>query len=415
MIAELLLALCCAASCSWLLSQIYYASHRALPLEERPGRAKYSVVVAVKDEEVETLNELRECLLNLDYGDYEVLVVSDDAPERRDEVTRALRGLRVLFRDSPSGGKAGALNYASSFVTGTHLVFLDAEARVGRDFLLTLSRFAGYDVLALRLTVRNAQGPVGRAYSSTTDFSFRSLFAGRDSLGLFLFPNGSALVVRREVLDSLGWWRPTMAEDLDLGVRLALKGVRVRYLDLAVSTMAPLSTGELHRQISRWGYGSGELAPLSLKLLGMGVRGIEGWAYVNQWLLYPLYPAALLIYSLLSPAFGLGQLSVLVTASIYGVTLSLYGRFVRGDPTLGVLTTFSALSGYVRGLLRVPMKWKVTKKAGTSASYPLSLFLFGEALGLLSPLYVLLGYPLQSLVLLGLGVTLAWSSRPPWM
>jgi Glycosyltransferases, probably involved in cell wall biogenesis len=411
-IAELLLFLTLAVSCSWLLAQSFYGHVKVTPLKELSGKPFYSIIVAVKDEDMETLRGLRECLLNLRYPNYEVLVVSDDPKERWGEVRECLRGINLLFRDDPRGGKAGALNYGCSFASGSHLVFLDAEARVSENFLEELSKFAGYDALALKLRVRNDNG----SYGLTTDFSMRALFAGRDALGLHLFPNGSALVIKALTLKEVGGWREgAISEDLELGLRLALRGVRVRFVPVEVSTLAPLTSGDLQRQLQRWGYGSGQLAKESISLFKEGVRGIEGWVYVNQWAIYSLYLVGLTVYALLSPLLKLSSIPLLISLIVYGVVVAVYGRSVGGgDATMAVLTAFSSFIGYVRGVMKLPFKWRVTPKS-SSSTYPLWGFVLGTVLSFISVFYALMGEPIQSLVLLGLGASLTWSSRPTWI
>ena len=86
-------------------------------------------------------------------------------------------------------------------------------------------------------------------------FSSTSWFFSR-FLGKCLGFNGAAFAIRREAFNSLGGFRRTICEDLDMGLRSFLKGLKFKFLvDANVYTKAPSSCREWFKQRKRWGWG----------------------------------------------------------------------------------------------------------------------------------------------------------------
>ncbi|EHP70659.1 glycosyl transferase [Metallosphaera yellowstonensis MK1] len=354
---------------SWLILQALYSPHDERVERCEDKKITYSIIIAVKDEDPEVIGSLVENLKGLEYPEFEVIIVSDDSPERFREIEKleVPKNFRIVRREAPTGRKAGALNYGVSLAKGEVLVFLDSEARVERDFLKILSRTPWEDAVALRLKVRESKGRLQRLYSQMTDYSMEHLFLGRAVRGFPIFPNGSAFAIRREVLASLGGWNEgKVAEDLDMGIRLFLHGYQVRYIhDIVVETLAPFTWRDLFQQIRRWAYGSGELLGSSLKMLTKGGRGLEGFVYANQWGIYPLFLLTALVVGALDIWFRPSLLAVATSFGIYAISaliFSLSSRTVESDLRLPVMILAASLIGYLSGLLRINFKWSVTPK-----------------------------------------------------
>src|SRR5688500_12411677 len=84
--------------------------------------------------------ELEQCLNALDastFNDFDVLVVDDGSVERIESIVLK-RGFRYLRIDGP-GGPARARNHGARHVSGTHLVFIDADVCVHRDTLAVIA------------------------------------------------------------------------------------------------------------------------------------------------------------------------------------------------------------------------------------------------------------------------------------
>ncbi|MCY0884130.1 MAG: glycosyltransferase family 2 protein, partial [Acidianus infernus] len=79
-------------SSSWLFLQVYYIkSIKGEGIENRidlqsQNKHKISIIIAIRNEEADTINELIQNLRNIDYDNYEVIIISDDPPEKFREI-----------------------------------------------------------------------------------------------------------------------------------------------------------------------------------------------------------------------------------------------------------------------------------------------------------------------------------------
>lgn len=328
------------------------------------GRKRVSVIVAIKGESPRLVKEMLENMSEQTYKNFEVILVSDDDETTFSELERTLNFPFVrLVKGKGRGMKAGALNLGCELASGDLLVFLDVEARVDKDFLERASSLKG-DAFAFRLRIRkNFSSALEETYHVMTEFSMNALFKGRSLLNLPIFPNGSAFMVRKEVLSRVGGFKEgSYAEDLEMGIRLFMHGIKVNYIDsLIVYTMSTPDENALRSQISRWAYGSGELLWESLMMMKKGVKGIEGFMYSQQWGLYFAPFIVLLVGILMIPVVGpvpfISSLTVFVAMS---VPFILSNR--NAEAGYGVHFLTAVMNGYLRGLLRMRFEWRVTPK-----------------------------------------------------
>jgi len=357
---------------------------------------KISIIIAIKNEEVDTIRELIENLSELDYDNYEVIIVSDDDKETFEKYLSISfpKNFKIIRRDKPTGRKAGALNYGVNLSSGDFLVFLDAEARINKDFLKRISYLLKYNAISLRLKVRNTQG-IGKIYSYFTDFSMSSLFRGRFMRGLYIFPNGSAFAIKKSILVNIGGWRENVfTEDLELGIRLANNNIRIYYFDEpSISILSPLNYYDLYMQIKRWAYGSGELFLDGLKLVKKGFKGLEGFLYVIQWCLYSLFLFVIILLSLLP--YSINIYIFIVSVIIYGFSLFIYSSKNPKEADLsGIIVVFAAMIGFIQGFFRTKFSWRVTPKTHSNNLTPNSIEVLRYAFLIISIFDILLNkYP----------------------
>ncbi len=356
----------------WPIFQLSYIKYSKvklqLPKAERRNSDFFSIIVAIKEEAISTVKELVENLSSLDYDNYEVLIISDDDERYFKKLSESLSlpsNFKLIRRENNRGKKAGALNYGVSLARGDYLVFLDAEARVDKDFLKRLNGRIK-EAAAFRLKVRNDNFPLGKIYSSGTEYSMDVLFKGRYIKGRIIIPNGSAFAIRKDVLIRVGGWKEgVITEDLELGIRLALSGVKVEYLDdVIVYTLSPFNSIDLYRQIERWAYGSAQLLRESLSLLKLGVNGFEAFLYSQQWGIYPFYLLILIIVASLQPLL---KISIWYYISSF-LILGIIGGFIyaklgtHSDVRSEIATYLASLIGYFKGVTGIEYKWRITPK-----------------------------------------------------
>jgi glycosyltransferase XagB len=223
----------------------------------------YTVVVAAY-REAAVVTDLVKALDALDYPsarlDIRIVV------EARDSETLArLASLQLPPRYevivAPPGApstKPRALNIALASARGELLVVYDAEDAPAPDQLRrAASRFAAdtrLDCLQARLTIRNSDDSwLSKLFALEYAALFDLVNPGLCALDLPLALGGTSNHFRVEALVEAGGWDSwNVAEDADLGVRLARAGFRLKSLDSDTSEEAPHELGNWFRQRVRW-------------------------------------------------------------------------------------------------------------------------------------------------------------------
>ncbi|ACP54212.1 glycosyltransferase family 2 protein [Saccharolobus islandicus] len=414
-IFEILLFISSSITSLWILLQAFYYKVsnenlvQGLGNDRKNSNKKIDIIVAIKDENERTIKELIDNLSELNYRPYRVIIISDDSLKNFEKIMKVVDRIPENFvlirRPENRGRKAGALNFAFNLSDGELLVFLDAEARVEKNFLRKISKL-NYDAAAFRLKVRDPVTPVQKIYSHTNEFVMNALFKAREKLGLIIFANGSAFAIRRDILRKVGGWKEnSVAEDLELGIRLALNGIRVKYVDdIIVYTLAPYTLTDLYNQIKRWAYGSAELLAYSMRLLKLGVKGIEGFIYSQQWGIYPLYLLVFLIVISLQFILNVNYLYVFSSLVPILVSNGIYITLIKpkDDYRSGIVTIIASLIGYIQGALKVKFKWKVTPKNPIIKEEEeiLSIRILGVILAIMAYVNSLFNNTLSSLLLI---------------
>jgi cellulose synthase/poly-beta-1,6-N-acetylglucosamine synthase-like glycosyltransferase len=186
--------------------------------------------------------------------------------ERRDaETLAAIAAQRLAARYdiivAPPGEpstKPRALNVALGAARGDHIVVFDAEDEPAPDQLrLAAARFAAdaeVDCLQARLTVENAGDSwVSALFAIEYAALFDLVNPGLGALDLPIALGGTSNHFRTQSLRRVGGWDAwNVAEDADLGIRLARFGARVATLDSDTWEEAPNDVGNWFRQRVRW-------------------------------------------------------------------------------------------------------------------------------------------------------------------
>lgn len=195
---------------------------------------------------------------------FEVVVVDDGSDDSTLDILHGLQQelplLKVVERRLPDAGqgKAAALNHGLRVSGGDVIAVFDADTRVEPNFLIK-SVACLYD-----RSVGGVQGRV-RIYNSgqnmltlAQDDEFSVLAhlvqMSKDVLDGMTALGGNGQLTRRSALQEVGGWNDlSTTEDLDLTVRLLLKGYSVRYCgDAVVWQEAVPDVKALLRQRVRW-------------------------------------------------------------------------------------------------------------------------------------------------------------------
>lgn len=187
-------------------------------------------------------SRLIESCLNLDYpkNKFEIIII-DDSNDRTTEVVEFYKKnypelIKVIRRDSRDGYKAGALQSALIKTASEFIAIFDADYMPPKDFLKKMIPFFFEDeriaFVQARCTYLNRNFSwVTKAISLGIDgYCFVDQKA-RHSANLLAHFSGTGGVFKRRAIESVGGWKyDTLAEDLDLSMRLQLNGWRYTYL-----------------------------------------------------------------------------------------------------------------------------------------------------------------------------------------
>jgi len=232
-----------------------------------------SIHVAAYNEK-RVIERLLTCLEQLDYPEYEVVVV-DDSTDESVQILNTWQGrprFKIGHRNSRLGFKGGALREALKVMDPRteYVVIFDADSMPFPD---SIERFLPYfyqtngdkevtrreDVAA----VQSYQWHVLNKSESWLTEAVRAEYAGsymverpfQDAVGSLKMIAGTAYMIRADILREVGWGT-SLTEDWELTLKLYAKGYKVAYTPWAETPAECVSTfARLARQRMRWAEG----------------------------------------------------------------------------------------------------------------------------------------------------------------
>ncbi len=252
---------------------IFLLSRKPAPVTDPPDpNLHFVVVVPCLNEELVIARTL-DHLLTLPSHNVTILVVDDDSDDRTREIAMSYPRDRVLVIDHPHAvarqGKGRVLNYAFRFLMRCPLAkqagpeniivgVIDADGRVEPNVIDSVNPyFVNEKTGAVQVGVRisNAQTNTLTKWQNFEFLTFARISQkAREHLGSVGL-GGNGQFVRLSALASLGNepWTDCLTEDLDLGIRLMLKGWENHYCaDTFVSQQGVPKLRPLIRQRTRW-------------------------------------------------------------------------------------------------------------------------------------------------------------------
>ncbi len=274
----------------WVVTALIYAARRergdddgfyALADGELP---RVTLLVPAYREET-TLDGTLSALHELDYPDYEVLVVDDGSPDGTADIARlhVRRDSRFrLLRKEMNEGKAMAMNDAMPLATGQIVIVVDADARLHSDALrYIVAHFVRLPrVGAVTGNPRVTNRTTLLAELQTLEFTSIVSILRRAQVvwGRVLTVSGVISAFRRSALDDVGLFDPAMiTEDIDVTWRLQRRFYDVRYEPRALVDMSvPTTLRGLWRQRRRWAIGL-------VQVLRRHGGAVTSWRSRRQW------------------------------------------------------------------------------------------------------------------------------------
>jgi glycosyltransferase involved in cell wall biosynthesis len=285
-----------------------------------------SIHVAAYNEK-RVIERLLTCLEQLDYPEYEVVVV-DDSTDESVQILQRWQGrprFKIGHRTSRLGFKGGALREALKVMDPRteYVVIFDADSMPFPD---SIERFLPYfyqtngDKEVKRreevAAVQSYQWHVLNKSESWLTEAVRAEYAGsymverpfQDAVGSLKMIAGTAYMIRADILREVGWGT-SLTEDWELTLKLYARGYKVAYTPWAETPAECVSTfARLARQRMRWAEGhTFNVRKWFLPImLSPSVRPLEKLEF--------LYDAA---YYLQAALFAVGTLSWLLAEIVF--------------------------------------------------------------------------------------------------
>jgi cellulose synthase/poly-beta-1,6-N-acetylglucosamine synthase-like glycosyltransferase len=238
-------------------------------LEPVPGYLPMvSLQVPAYNEPVEIVEKTLNSLAQLNYPNYEVLVVDNNTPQQEtwrplEEICRRLGpNFHCLHLDQWPGYKSGALNFA---VTQTDpraeiIGIIDADYEVDSNFLQELVPAFADPQVAFVQTPQDYSNSKGEVFSESTYHGYKYFFEvsmpSRNERNAIIFA-GTMGLIRKSVLEEIGGWDEwCITEDAEASLRILKKGYRSLYINRAFgSGLMPMNFEGLKKQRFRWCFG----------------------------------------------------------------------------------------------------------------------------------------------------------------
>jgi len=167
---------------------------------------------------------------------------------------------QVLRLDAPSGAKGAALHAGLDAAAPSEAVAVfDADARPRPECLQWLAAHLGNPAAAAvagRMIPDDHRGAAAVYSALESSVHQRITLTGASRIGATVPLLGSAYLVRRPLLDALGFSPDHRLEDIDLSVRLLERNFRIIFEPLAICDhRPPANVGALMRQRTAWSRG----------------------------------------------------------------------------------------------------------------------------------------------------------------
>ena len=338
---------------AWMLTLC--ASRRKRPPAASPPSVWPSVSVHVPVyNEKSVVSRLLDSVIAFDYPrDKLEIIVVDDSDDGTTALLQSYKErypelVTVIHRERREGFKAGALQTALVSSKSEFLAVFDADHVPPTDFLQRMIPYLCHDstmafAQARPTYLNDGNSWVARALSLGMDaYAFVDQEA-RFSADLLTHFSGGGAVFRTAAITNVGGWNSqTLAEDLDLSIRLRLGGWRYVYdAAVAVPSEAPTSFPVLLQQQFRWA--SGFAGCLKRHLRGLvatkqmsPIEKAEAAVYLTSYVASPLIAVGVLLavlYCLVFPLDfivngfrynALAAFTMLASALIYTAPAALF-------------------------------------------------------------------------------------------
>jgi len=374
-----------------ILSLFQHGRNKSMAYECTPPYLKASILVPAYNEEV-VIERSVTSLVELDYPNYEVIVIDDGSEDRTLELARNLEGfhgnVEVKVLTQENAGKSAALNHGAREATGDIVVCVDGDSRLHPDTLkMALRHFKDPEITGVAGNVK-----VVNRRNLLTNLQALEYIEGlnlvRRAQAFFRAVNivpGPIGIFRREaILEVGGWADDTFAEDCDLTLKLLEKGHKIDYEPNAISyTEAPEELMPLLKQRYRWTRGILQAIRNHRYMLINPMGGsriiVTMWQMILEGIMWPLMNImANILFIVVGILFGMSPLIVLwwVQLSILDMIAAMYTVSIEKERLYLVPYAFlyrfffvqivdvAKLAATIEEMLGIQMGWGKLKRSG---------------------------------------------------
>lgn len=259
----------------WFFGAISYVLFRQK--EELPPKAELTpepfitIMIPAHNEEIVIKSTLEYLLTQLNYRNYEVLVMDDGSDDRTPEILHSMQAkysrLRVI-RIEQNQGKAHAFNIGLFFAKGEYILSNDADTIPETDALIkyiqyfTSANGINYAAITANMDVYNRSSLWGKSqtveFSSIVGIIKRSQTAINNTMYAY---SGANTMYRRDFLINVGGFRQDRAtEDISIAWDHTFINATPKFApDIVFHMNVPETFHDLYRQRKRWAQGGSEV------------------------------------------------------------------------------------------------------------------------------------------------------------
>jgi biofilm PGA synthesis N-glycosyltransferase PgaC len=322
------------------------------PLDRFPF---FSILIPCHNEEKQIRKTVKQ-LLNLDYPDYEIILIDDGSTDGTAAILRDLCKTHESVRSvyvKTNQGKATALNVACVAARGELILTMDADAFLDPKALKWMAWhfvcFPRVGAVTGNPRVLNRTTLIAKIQTGEYSTIIGLIKRTQRILGKILTVSGVIAAFRRKALISAGLWDTDMVtEDIDITWKLEQRFWDVRYEPRAICwILVPETLKGLWRQRLRWSQGGVEvlkkhrlvwrdwrqrrLWPVYLEYMFSVVWSYAFWTLVILWAVGKVAGLASLgVISPPVPPSWTGSLLVLACVSQFAASLYMDRRYEKG-------------------------------------------------------------------------------------
>ena len=223
-----------------------------------------SIIVPVYNEDKVVADSVKS-LLDLNYSNYEIIVVNDGSTDKTKEVAEQLVGyqkgrysdVKVSLIDKPNGGKSKALNAGIRYSKAEIVLCMDGDSQLSPDSVrLAVRHFVNPEIGAVAGNVKVMNR--GKFYTDLQALEYiEGLNMARSAQSFTRLVNiipGPLGLFRKKAVEEAGFYSSdTFAEDADLTLKILANGWKIYYEPNSISyTEAPEKLHQLLKQRYRW-------------------------------------------------------------------------------------------------------------------------------------------------------------------